>query len=69
MTKKQTKPVFARARQDEETIVFFVNGVHVGDATHDDLGWGGMETVDRIFSRIAGALGATVEETEVDDEK
>lgn len=62
------KPVFMIRRPDEEHMRFYVNGVQVGEANHDNDGWAGMDTASSLFERIAEELGVEVITDESEDE-
>lgn len=46
-------------RPDDETVVVLVDGEHLTTATHDELGWAGMEAVSDTACAVARALGVS----------
>jgi hypothetical protein len=57
-------PIFRVHRQGEERLVFYIDGVEVGNANHDAHGWSAMEDMCCLFERVAHALSAKIERTE-----
>lgn len=47
---------------DDERVDYFLDGKDLVSVNHDEDGWGGMETVDKIVRRMAMEAGWTVRE-------
>ncbi len=60
------KPVFESEEVDEETDELYVNDEWVGRPNHNDHGWAGKDDMNRMFERIADALGIEVTERRPD---
>lgn len=58
MTKKH---LFKIERPNEETVDFYVNGEHVGNANHDEHGWSGMSAAVNLFRSVAKQIGAEID--------
>jgi hypothetical protein len=54
---------------DPETVEYFLDGTSIVTATHDDLGWEGMDVLDSALRTMAELLDIDVIETTIDDEE
>ncbi|MFA7290874.1 MAG: hypothetical protein WC023_01375 [Rhodocyclaceae bacterium] len=50
-------------RPDDEHLTILLDGEEVGRFNHDEHGWSGMESAEKLATRLAGKLGIEVEET------
>jgi phage pi2 protein 07 len=53
---------FTIRETDPETRVILIDGDEVATLSHDDHGWAGMDMAESLVRKIAGKIGATVEE-------
>lgn len=47
--------------QDEEQIELFVGEKSIATLNHDEHGWSGMQAAEKLFEKIAKAVGAKFE--------
>jgi len=52
-------------RKDDEHMELFVGDKSVGSFNHDEDGWGGMTKAERLFEKVATAVGAALEQRHV----
>lgn len=50
-------------RPDDETLRVEVNGQEVATATHENVGWSGVDLVEKLIRGLAEIAGATVTES------
>lgn len=48
---------------EDEVLIILMDGEEIGQYTHDNDGWVGIETADTLVRNIAERLGATIEVT------
>lgn len=49
-------------RPDDKTLVVLVGGIEIATLTHDEHGWVGLETAERVARGIGRELYVDVEE-------
>lgn len=54
------KHVFTFVQKSDEAFEVTLNDKFLGAFNHDQDGWGGMETVERLVAAIAKEIGAQV---------
>lgn len=48
---------------DDEALVILMDGEEIGQYTHDNDGWVGIEAAESLVRNITERLGATIEVT------
>lgn len=48
---------------DDEVLIILMDGEELGQYTHDNDGWVGIEAAETLVRNIAERLGATIEVT------
>lgn len=52
--------IFTIKTEDYEDMKLYLNGELIGSYNHDEHGWAGMESVERVVKVIATKIGAKV---------
>lgn len=68
MPEKQA-PELGFKRVDDETTEVYVKGEYIGTFTYTEMGWSGMEAVERLLTDLAEAVGMPVVEIASDDDE
>lgn len=58
-----TKHKISIVHHSDEEVEYFIDGISIGRANHDDHGWAGMELAKQIVEDFAEAFGITILET------
>jgi hypothetical protein len=54
-------PKFWVEKTDDESVEFFVGETPVASFDHDQHGWSGIREAERMFEKVAKAVGAKFE--------